>query len=519
MALKRLFVNFFLVALTSTATIGCVHSQANVLARKRSTVVISINPDQKYQVIRSFGASDAWSCNFVGNWPDAKRDQVAAWLFSKDLDRNGQPRGIGLSLWRFNVGAGSADQNNIGDPWRRAEGFLQSDGTFDWKKQSGQQWFLRTAKAHHVEQLLAFSNSPPVQFTKNGMAYSGGGDAANISADKYRDFAKFLVTVLEHFKSEQIPFDYVSPFNEPQWDWADNKQEGSPYKNSEIFSITKKLDSLLTAAGLSTKIQISEAGKLNYLYELADRRTRGDQINEFFNDASATYLGTMTHVDAVISGHSYFTAHPVSTLEAVRRNLKNRMAVASIPLEFWQSEYCILGDGEEVKPRGKDLGIDPALYIARIIHFDLTVANASSWSWWLAVSPYNVKDGLVYVDKNLNDGNVQDSKMLWALGNFSRFIRPGSYRIDVSSKEVDVNNAYGLMVSSYVNTDGQVVIVAINYGANDATVDLRISGRKSGSVTVYLTDAVGGNDLKPKKIRDLSNVVLPARSISTLVTK
>lgn len=47
-----------------------------------------------------------------------------------------------------------------------------------------------------------------------------------------------------------------------------------------------------------------------------------------------------------------------------------------------------------------DLGMDAALYMARVIHTDLTVANAAAWQWWLAVSPYDYKDGLIYVDKN-----------------------------------------------------------------------------------------------------------------------
>ena len=36
-----------------------------------------------------------------------------------------------------------------------------------------------------------------------------------------------------------------------------------------------------------------------------------------------------------------------------------------------------------------------ALYMARVIHYDLTLAHASSWQWWLAISPYDYKDGLV----------------------------------------------------------------------------------------------------------------------------
>jgi O-glycosyl hydrolase len=479
--------------------------------------VISININEKKQTIRNFGASDAWACQFVGNWPDAKRDQIARWLFSKDVDDGGQPLGIGLSLWRFNIGAGSAAQTNISDPWRRTEGFLQSDGHYDWAKQSGQQWFLQAAREHGVENLLAFTNSPPIQLTKNGNAFSSVGDEANIAPDKYLDFSRFLVTVLEHFQSEGLNFNYVSPFNEPQWDWTGNGQEGSPYKNTEIFAITKLLDSLLDESAVNTKIQVGEAGKLNYLYEKADKNSRGDQINEFFNNNSNVYLGAFNHVDKIISGHSYFTSNPVETLVDVRTQLGLQLSNASVPIEFWQSEYCILGGGEEVNPNGKDLGITPALYVARIIHHDLTVANASAWHWWLAVSVYDYKDGLIYADKNTTDGKVEASKTLWALGNFSRFIRPGAQRITVTSEEVNVNNPRGLMISSYMNTDGQLVVVAINYSNAESTLRLDLLGKNMSNVKGYVTGPAQDDNLKPMVMNDLNKLFLPARSIVTLV--
>ena len=65
-----------------------------------------IIPEQPQQTMDHFSASDAWSMHIIGKWPQEKQDQVADWLFSNDNDANGKPKGIGLSLWRFNVGAG-----------------------------------------------------------------------------------------------------------------------------------------------------------------------------------------------------------------------------------------------------------------------------------------------------------------------------------------------------------------------------------------------------------------------------
>ena len=61
--------------------------------------------------------------------------------------------------------------------------------------------------------------------------------------------------------------------------------------------------------------------------------------------------------------------------------------------------------------------------MARVLHADLTIANASSWQWWLGISPGDFKDGLVYVDRDTKA--LYDSKLLWGVGNYSHFLRRG----------------------------------------------------------------------------------------------
>ena len=165
---------------------------------------IILKPNTVFQTIHSFGASDAWSTQFVGkNWPIDKRNQIADLLFSNDFDSSNNPMGIGLSSWRFNIGAGSMSQGNnsgINDEWRRAESFINSNG-YDWTAQEGQRWFVNAAKQRGVSEFIAFSNSPPVVMTKNGKAYSSGGSSANIDEADHMLYADFLVAVLENYKN------------------------------------------------------------------------------------------------------------------------------------------------------------------------------------------------------------------------------------------------------------------------------------------------------------------------------
>ena len=92
---------------------------------------VEINPGKTYQTIDNFAAADAWSGNFAGQYFAApQKEQIAKWLFSQKLGADGNPEGIGLSMWRFNIGGGTLEQNgaNIRPYQRRAESFLTKDG-------------------------------------------------------------------------------------------------------------------------------------------------------------------------------------------------------------------------------------------------------------------------------------------------------------------------------------------------------------------------------------------------------
>lgn len=519
------WLNLFLSLITLLSCNNSDELPDNGKKQSQEPVTFTINAADRQQTITGFGASDAWSIQFVGkNWPLDKRKKIADLLFSKDVKSDGSPGGIGLSIWRFNFGAGSARQgknSGISDPWRRAESFLSADSSYDWSKQSGQQWFLQAAQERGVEQFIGFANSPPVQLTKNGKAYGNGGTHANLSEDDYNDFADYLTHILVHFKHEGIPFDYISPVNEPQWDWAkNNNQEGSPYHNDEIKQIIKALDSSIQANHLETKIEIPEAAQINFLYD-GNRDGRDHQIQSFFGPNSG--INSVKSLAHKVAAHSYFTTWPTDKMIQQRQELWQIIQQTDPSLQYWMSEYCILANNEEIKGGGRNLGIDPALYVARLIHYDLTVAHASSWQWWLAVSPYDFKDGLVYIDKNQQNGRVYDSKMLWALGNYSRFIRPGAVRVGVSRSDdkSPVQNINGLMSSAYLDQqNNQVIIVAVNYSKNDKKISFKLKGLDNdqavAKLTPYVTSADKSLEAGPQVTTD-GALTVSARSITTFV--
>lgn len=484
--------------------------------------VLNLNIDDAtaYQTIEHFGASDAWSCQFVGNWPEAKKNAMADLLFSQDNDANGNPQGIGLSLWRFNIGAGSIEQGNasgIGDEWRRAESFLQPNGQYDWNRQKGQVWFANAAKQRNVGKLLIFPNSPPVGLTKNGKAFADAGATSNLDFAKFDAYADYLATVAQGLNTMGLKVNYISPMNEPQWDWSDGGQEGTPFYNNQIMPITKLLNQKIEDKGLAAKINIAEAGQINYLYEESNRPGRASQVNDFFVTGSANYVGNLSHIDNAIAGHSYFTTSPFANAVSQREQLA--ATVGKVPgLKYWMSEFCILGDNSgEINGNGRDLTITSALYLARTIYTDLAVAQSTAWHWWVAISPYDYKDGLIYIDKQKQDGNFYQSKMLWSLGNYSRFIRPGYTRVKIENSQNNVVNP-DFLFSAYKDPEtGKLVTVIVNSGKDDVPVNLQQKGASLKGLKAYVTSA--DKNLTVQNVEADKPFAIPARSIVTIVSQ
>lgn len=495
-----------------------------------------IESDVKYQTIDNFSASDGWSMQFIGLWPKEKQTKMADWLFSTENDAQGKPKGIGLSLWRFNIGTGSAEQGDssqIGSVWTRSECFLKPDGTYDWSKQKGQRNFMQLAKERGVNQFLGFILSPPVYWTQNGLATNTGrGATFNLKENHYPDFARFMANVVQGLeKNDGIKLNYICPFNEPDghWNWTGPKQEGTPATNQEIAKTVRLIGNELAKRKSDTKILVTESSDYNCMFRKHPytKADRGFQIQSFFNpDSISTFIGNVPNVPRLMVGHSYWTDTPLNDLRQIRIKLNNELKKNNV--HFWETELCIMGNDTEIGGGGgKDLTMRTALYVARIIHHDIVYAHASAWQWWRAVGTGDYKDGLIYAqpDKTLIDGTFTDSKLMWVLGNYSRFIRPGAVRLGVSAfnskgklvPEGDTD-PYALMISAYLNIDKTPVVVVINYSDQARNFELKWKGNDPKGWTPYCTDEGMGNNLRPtKNIKYGQVITVPSRSVITYV--
>ncbi|EEB94811.1 hypothetical protein MPER_06314, partial [Moniliophthora perniciosa FA553] len=120
-----------------------------------STVAIAATASSSpAQTILGIGGSGAWWPHDLYQFPEATRQNLSNLLFSQD--------GLGLSSYRWNVGAGGVGVSN---PVRAPETFYIGAGTYNWSADPQGVYFLREASKHGVQDLTMFANSAPAPLT------------------------------------------------------------------------------------------------------------------------------------------------------------------------------------------------------------------------------------------------------------------------------------------------------------------------------------------------------------------
>ena len=235
-------------------------------------------------------------------------------------------------------------------------------------------------------------------------------------------------------------------------------------------------------------------------------------------------MGNLAHVPAVAAGHSYFTDANDSNMIAVRKHLSD--TAKKYKIDYWQSEYCMLAEGYMEGTKKNRSAMDCALFLAKMIHYDLTVGNATAWQYWNSYEPgtadSNTRYYLIALQPNekYTDGSFTPTKNLWALGHYSLFVRPGMQRLNIirDDKADALEDAQNLMLSAYGNDKGKLVIVAINYSQKEQSVQLNDEILKNkSSCKKYVTTTLENENLKSYTQGINKLVALPARSITTIV--
>jgi O-glycosyl hydrolase len=441
-----------------------------------ATVTATVDPSIQYQTWEGWGTSLAWWAKVVGGYPEPARSEYIEKAFDP-------VKGLGLNIVRYNIGGGENPLYLAPNPqmlgFRNAvPGFEPSPGVWDWAADANQRWVLDAAIKKGVNQLEAFSNSPPWWMTVSGSVTGGQNGADNLRPDQDAAFADYLTEVTKHFRDVWgITFRDVEPLNEPSGGWHfggnGSAQEGCHVERPHQNLVVRATEAALAHKQLKTTATASDEPSIG----------DGDKTFPFYDEAALRGLSK-------INVHSYGGGD--------RTQLSN--FAVSHGKDLWLSED---GDGDA-----------SGLSMARNITDDLNGLHPSAWVTWQVVDSA-VGWGFLrnpQMDETTTAYTV--NKKYYVMAQYSRFLRPG-YKIIALT---DPNS-----VAAWNAKSGTVVFVTRNGGDTDRhiTYDLSRFTRLGASVTAYRTSPT--EDLAPLPALPLGGkrltATLPAKSVTTYIIK
>jgi glucuronoarabinoxylan endo-1,4-beta-xylanase len=291
--------------------------------------------------------------------------------------------------------------------------------------------------------------SPPATMkgtNTSGVISVNGGPLIGNSTN-YQAYASQLAGYVARMKSSGVNIYAVSVQNEPDTDTTG--YESCTWTAQQFHDFIPYFSAALTASNVaSTKILFPESFSwANHLY--FQQTTMNDP-------AVAPLVG-------IIADHNY------DGVNFDTGDMNPPAAINNYGKGLWETEVST-GDAFNGS-------ITNALYWAGRVHQFMTVAQANAFHYWWLISANADNEGLTD-----NAGNP--AKRMYALGNFSRFVRPNFYRIGVDT------NFGPLQISAYKEPPGgHFAIVAINPATNPVSQVFNLSGFATTNVTSWITSA------------------------------
>lgn len=450
------------IAMTGAMTTGA-------MMPAHAAATVNINGSTRYQTIDGFGFSEHFGrSNLIRNLSDAKERAVLDLLLSRSS-------GAGLSILRLGIGSGSKSiqPTNPGGP--NATPKYVWDGDDD-----GQVWLAKQAQSYGVNRFFANAWSAPGYMKDNGTENNGGqlcglSGTSCASGDWRRAYANYLVQYTKFYAQEGIRINDIAFTNEPNWTTSYASMRFTP---AQAVEYTKIFGPIAHNAGL--KFACCDAVNWN---------AQKTYTNAIEADSTAR-----AQVD-IHTGHSY-GSQPTAPLATSKPT--------------WMSEWS--PDGTTWKETWDDGSGYDGFAVANAIHTALTAGRVNGYIYWYGASAGATR-GFIQIEGD----NYRVSKRLWAMTNYSRFIRPGAGRIGATTSDGN------LKTSAFRNTDGSVVVIALNTASSSNQLSFSVAdvGFTSGSVTPYLTN--GSNNAAAQTSIGLTNgafgATVPARTLVSYVIR
>ncbi|KAF2841741.1 glycoside hydrolase family 30 protein [Patellaria atrata CBS 101060] len=446
----------------------------NLVARQAGSQV-TVDLSRTFQKVEGFGFAEAFQRAVQLRAISAeKQQQVIDLLFNTTT-------GAGMTIVRNGIGSSpdsssdhmvSIQPRNPGGP-NAAPKYVWPTGNDD----SGQLWFSQQALRYGVKTFYANAWSAP-GYMKNNNNDANGGSLCGVngvscsSGNWVQAYCNYLVQYVKYYIEAGVPITHLGFLNEPELttSYASMRSNGR-----QAADVIKVLRPTLDNNNLShIIINCCDAEGWN---------TQSGLANELRSAGVDNLYG-------VITTHSY-TSSPGNPMNSIH--------------PVWQTEAADLqGQWQGAFYQGGGAG--EGLTWANNIHQAIVNSNCSAYLYWIGTQTGVTNSKLLNIDK----GNVVPSKRLWAFGNWSRFVRPGATRVQVSGAP------NGVRSGAFKNVDGTVAVQFINGGGSAANVNVKVNGMTVGSVTAWITN--NSNDLAVHPTTFSAGTAsgsIPARSMVT----
>ncbi|MBE6784048.1 MAG: hypothetical protein E7536_08560 [Ruminococcaceae bacterium] len=437
---------------------------------------ILIDRTKTYQTFEDFGTSSCWWAQTIDD--EHLADEIAKRLYSEE--------GLGLKIFRYNIGGGEADNpdTRIWDTSRRTESFYvlneeTGEYEYDFTRDENARRMLDLAVEYGAEKVILFCNSPHFSMTKSGHA-SGGLEqySSNLPKENYQAFVDYVLTIADWFVAQGYPVYAISPINEPQWSWGGEwvGQEGCHYEIDEAIELLELFATEMQKRNSPYKLSGPESGEMTWgHYQYVERFFASEILNSYCDS---------------FAGHSYW----MDTKSEEKGQVGDKIREDYPDKKYEMSEWC------ELPLTIDSTTIDSGLHMAQIIVDDLTKMNAVSWQSWTAVNGDGLLDRI--------DGELVTYNRYYAFKHFTSFIEPGMQRVRIFDNFGDDSS---IKTVAFID-ENTTVVVLVNPQENAENITL---GGMMGNTQIYLTDETH-NCEKIYEGKYNPEIDIPAKSIMTI---
>lgn len=418
----------------------------------------TVNWTDVHQVIDGFGAANAQN----GGASVSSGDE--AFLFGTG---SGQ---LGFSILRVGVPDGASDPGSCSSVSTSCAGGYIND---------------MKAVIANGGRVYASPWSPPAAYKTNGsvLCTAGAGNGGLATAD-YGAYATWISNYVQSLKTEDnITLYAVSIQNEPS---NCQNYDSAIWHTSDLATFVKtNLGPAFSSAGLTTLIFLPETSTYGNVSGLGGTCMTDSSCSQYVGGVNwHDYAGSYSPPD-IMNSTPYPSSWPAK--------------------KYWETEVSDLNT--------YDGSISNGIKWAAYIDDRIAGENANAWLYWQMENLCCAGD-----NSGLTEGPGISSvaKRAYVLAQYSKFVRPGYYRIDATHKP-----RTGVSVSAYQQTSNDaLVIIATNYTSSAVSQTFTLTNAPTfTTLTPYITSA-------SQSLATLSNVTvssnsftysLPAQSITTFV--